>query len=209
MKKFVLVGAAAAALLALPSLAQAPQRGSAQSMTLDAMQARAQAQFARTDADRDGFLTQAETQAQGASRPGREQRLAAREQRQAKRAERIARLDTDRDGTISQAERQARAAARGGDQAQREARQAQRQARQAQRLERRAQRQATRGTRGLRMNEQRFARLDANKDSRLSLAEVTARLAARFQRLDADRDGAVTREERRSARAQRQSRRNG
>ena len=202
MKKFVLAGAAAAALLAVPSLAQAPQRAQAQPMTLGGMQARVQAQFARTDVNRDGFLTQAETQAQVASRPGREQRLAARQQRQAKRAERLARLDTDRDGTISQAEREARAAARGGDQAQR-------QARQAQRLDRRAKRQATRGARGLRINAQRFARLDANKDSHLSLAEVTARLPARFQRLDANRDGAVTREERRSARAQRQGRRNG
>ncbi len=202
MKTFVLAAAAAAALLAVPTLGQAPAGQGAQPMTLAAMQARVQAQFARTDANRDGFLTRAEAQAQAAAHPGREQRLANREQRQAKRAERLARLDTDRDGTISPAERQARAATRGGDQAER-------QARQAQRLEHRAQRQATRGARGLRINEQRFTRLDANKDSRLSLAEVTARLATRFERLDANRDGAITREERRSARGQRQSRRNG
>jgi Ca2+-binding EF-hand superfamily protein len=158
MKTLVLAGAAAAALLAVPTLAQAPAGQGAQPMTLAAMQARVQAQFARTDANRDGFLTRAEAQAQAAAHPGREQRLANREQRQAKRAERLARLDTDR---------------------------------------------------GLRTNEQRFTRLDANKDSRLSLAEVTARLATRFQRLDANRDGAITREERRSARGQRQSRRNG
>lgn len=195
MKKFALAGVAAAALFAVPSLAQAPQRPQAQPMTLAAMQARVQAQFARTDANRDGFLTQAEVQAQAAARPGREQRLANREQRQAKRAQRLARLDTDRDGTISPAERQARATARGGDQAQRQAK--------------RAQRQATRGARGLGINDKRFARLDTNKDSRLSLTEVTARLATRFQRLDANRDGAVTRDERRSARGQRQGRRNG
>jgi hypothetical protein len=167
------------------------------------MQARAQAQFERTDANRDGFLTQAEVQARAAAaRPGRDQRLASREQRQAKRAQRLARLDTDRDGTISPAERQARSAARGGDQAQGPAKQAQR-------LERRAQRQVMRGARGLRINEQRFTRLDTDKDSRLTLAEVTAGLATRFQRLDTNRDGAITREERRSARGQRQGRRNG
>ncbi len=195
MIQFILAGAAAAALLAVPAVAQAPQRSHAQPMTLAVMQARVQAQFARTDANRDGFLTKAEIQAQAAARPSREQRLANREKRQVKRAQRIARFDTDRDGTISQVERQAREAARGGDQAQR--------------LERRAQRQATRGARGLRINEQRFARLDANKDSRLSLAEVSARLASRFQRIDNNHDGVITREERRSARAQRQARRNG
>lgn len=201
MRKVTLGAAAVAALLSVPAIAQSVYRDGAQPMTLAAMQARVQAQFARTDANRDGFLTQEETQAQAANFPSGQQRLAKREQRQAKRAQRLARLDTNRDGTISQEERQARIAARVGNQAQREARQAQR-------LERRAQRQATRGTRGLRINDQRFARLDSDKDSRLSLAEVTARLVARFERLDANGDGAVTREERRSAPAQRQSRRN-
>ncbi len=195
MKKFALAGAASAALLAVPVLAQAPQRAQAQPVTLAAMQARVQAQFVRTDANSDGFLTQAEVQAQAAARPGREQRLANREQREAKRAQRLARLDTDRDGKISDAERAARAATRGGDQAERQPK--------------RAQRQAMRGVRGLTINEQRFARLDANKDSRLSLVEVAARVATRFQRLDANRDGAVTGEERRSARGQRQGRTNG
>lgn len=198
MKKLVLIGAAAAALLAVPAVSQARQGAQAQPMTLAAMQARVQAQFARSDADRDGFLTQAEIQALAATRPSREQRLANHEQRQERRARRLARLDTNRDGMISEAERPAR----GVDQAQR-------QARQAQRLERRTHRQDTRGARGFRINEQRFARLDTDGDNRLSLAEVTARLATRFERLDANGDGGISREERRSAREQRQARRAG
>jgi Ca2+-binding EF-hand superfamily protein len=202
MKKLSLAAATATlALLALPAVAQAPERGRAQSMTLADMQNRVQTRFARTDANRDGFLTRAEVQAQPGV-PGREERLARREQREAKRAQRLSRLDTNRDGTISQAERQERAAARNVDPGRREARQAQRQ-------ERRAERQAAREARGLRINERRFARLDSDRDGRLSLAEVSARLATRFQRLDANDDGSVSREERRAGRALRQSRRNG
>jgi Ca2+-binding EF-hand superfamily protein len=203
MKKFLIIGSAAAALLTVPSGAQSPQRSHAQPITLAAMQARVQEQFARTDANRDGFVTQAELQTLAAAHPDREQRIANREQRQAKRAQRLARLDTNRDGAISQAERQARrAAVPVSDLAEREARKAQR-------VERRAQLKAARGERGLRINEQRFARLDANNDGRLSLAEVSARVSIRFAKLDANRDGAISREERRTARVQRAARRNG
>lgn len=189
MKSFLFAGAAAALLIAVPTLAQAPARHGAQPVTLAAMQARAQARFAQTDSNRDGFLTQAEIRAKAATRP-------TPEQRRARRAERLAHFDTDRDGTISPAERQAAVAARGGGD-------------KAKRMERRGHRQAMRGARGLRINEQRFARLDADRDNRLSFAEVTARLAQRFQRLDSNRDGAVSVEERRSARAARRARRNG
>lgn len=195
---------AAAALLAVPAVAlqQAPVRPLAQPLTLSVLETRVQARFAQTDVNRDGFVTQAEAQAQIASGPDRAQRAALRQQRQAKRAERLTRLDTDRDGTVSRAERQARVAARGVDRAIR-------QDRRAQRAERRAERQTMRAVRGLRINERRFTRLDANQDSRLSLSEVTARLAKRFQRLDADQNGEITRDERRAARTKRQARQNG
>lgn len=205
MTKFGFSALAAAALVAVPALAaqQGDTRRGAQPLTAAAFQARVEARFAATDANRDGFIAQAEAQARAGA--GAERRE-AREQRRAKRAERLARLDTDRDGTISAAERQAQLAARGLDQAEVQAKRAERRAL---RAERRAERKEMRAGRTLRIGDKRFARLDADKDGRLSLAEVTARSAVRFQRLDANKDGALTREERRSARAERQARRNG
>lgn len=200
--KTITLAATAAALLAVPALAvqQAPARPG-QALTLAELQTRAQARFARTDRDGDGFITREEIQAQAGGRVDPAERRARREQRQARRAERLARLDTDRDGTISRAERQAFRAARGGG----ERSDAQRAARQ----ERRAERQASRGARPMRIGERRFARLDADGDARVSFAEVAARLERRFQRIDSNGDGALTRDERRAARERRQARRDG
>lgn len=50
-----------------------------------------------------------------------------------------------------------------------------------------------------RMIDRRMARLDANKDGRLTVDEMTARGQRRFQRLDANKDGVVTRAEIRAA----------
>jgi ABC-type phosphate transport system auxiliary subunit len=204
LNKMVFLGAAAAALVAGSASAQrgvaAPAK---QPLTLSAFEARLAAKFARSDVNRDGFLTLAEAETAKAARPSRGERLAAREQRKAKRAQRLARVDTNGDGVVSPAERQARVAARAPQTAE------QRADRVEQRAERRAERQALRGSAGLRLNEKRFARLDANGDGRLSLAEATSRVAVRFARLDANKDGSVTREERRQLKAQRQARRNG
>jgi Ca2+-binding EF-hand superfamily protein len=205
MNTLFLIGASAAALIAGPALAvqQNASRPAAQPLTLASFQSRVEAKFVRTDANKDGFISQSEATAAASSQPSREQRLAARQQRQAKRAERLARLDTNKDGAISAAERQERAAARRGGQAQSQEVRAER------RAERRSERQAMRGLATLRLNDKRFARLDVNKDNRLSLQEVTTRSALRFSRLDQNKDGSLTREERRDARARRHSRQNG
>ena len=109
MKKLVFAGAALAALVAVPVLAQ-PGPGSrganAQPLTRSAVEAQVQARFARLDADRDGFVTQAEAKAGAEARRG--DRQAKRAERQAQRGERradlFARLDTDRNGSISRQE---------------------------------------------------------------------------------------------------------
>jgi Ca2+-binding EF-hand superfamily protein len=207
MNKMTLAAAAAAILLTAPSLsAQESPAARGQSHTLSDLQERTQAAFARTDANGDGFITQTEAQAQPAKQTHRAKRQALREERQAKRAERLARLDTDRDGSISAAERQAHSAGVAGHEAHQQGARAERQAA---RAERRAAVQALRQSRTLRINEKQFARLDSDKDARLSLAEVSSRTARRFERLDSDSNGEITREERRAAREQRTARQNG
>ena len=192
-----------AALLATPALAvqQGPAR-QAQTISLSVLQSRAQAQFARTDLNGDGFVSRTEAKPQAGNQPTRAARKATREQRQAKRAQRLARLDANRDGIISATERP-NAASSSGVGAAKEAKRAERQATRAQR---RTERQAQMGKRTLHINEKRFDRLDTNRDARLSLTEVIVRVGKRFERLDANRDGALSREERRTARSQRQAR---
>src|SRR3712207_3508622 len=98
MKKFVLFGAAAAALIATPSFAQQARGGfdRGAGVTRAEVQARVRDQFVRIDANRDGYVTQAEAQAfRGAVRGER------REARQDRHEERFARLDANRDGEIS------------------------------------------------------------------------------------------------------------
>ena len=193
MKKYVILGAAAA-VVATPLLAQAvqaPQRGAP--VTRAQAEANVRTMFGKVDGDRDGFVSQAEAQAVTAAH--RQHRQAMRTER---RAARFARLDANADGMISRAEFDAPRA----DRADRAERRENRAERRADRRERRAERRAMRGQRfGTRM----FARLDADKDGRVSLAEATAVRLQRFDRMDADRDGTLTREERRAARQARRS----
>ena len=195
MNKIVLLGAAAAALIATPSLAQ-QVRGGFQpgvGVTRAEVQTRVRDMFARVDANRDGYVTQAEAQAfRGAARGNR------REARQDRREERFARLDANRDGEISRAE--FFASPQRGDRAERRDL----------RGERRADRMERRGQRGglfARLGERRFDRVDVNNDGRISLAEATQLRLQAFDRADVNRDGRLTREERRSLRAGRQQRR--
>lgn len=194
MKKIVLLGAAAAALMATPSLAQQVRGGfqPGAGVTRAEVQTRVRDMFARVDSNRDGYVTQAEAQAfRGAARGNR------REARQDRREELFARLDANRDGEISRAEffaspQRDRAERRGF------------------RNERRADRMEQRGQRGglfARLGERRFDRADANNDGRISLAEATQLRLQAFDRADVNRDGRVTREERRSLRVGRQQRR--
>jgi Ca2+-binding EF-hand superfamily protein len=201
MKRYALAGAAAA-LLAVPALAaQGPNRTPGQPVTRAEMQARVQAQFARADADRDGFVTQAEAQAAADRWKGT---------RGAGRGNFFERLDANKDGSISRAEAEA-VPARANRQGNGE-----RRAGMFARLDAnndgmvtRAEFDARRGLRAAhaaRLGGKIFSRADSDGDGRISLAEATAQRLARFDRRDANRDGTLTREERRAHRAQRKAR---
>jgi hypothetical protein len=153
---------------------------------------RARTMFNRVDANRDGFITQAEGQAlRGQVRGRLQQGRGARAADPARRAELFGRLDTNRDNMISRDE-WARA--------------------EAQRAERRANRQGG-GQRGQRLAMRGRAggamlrAADANRDQRISLAEAEAAALQRFDRVDLNRDGRVTQDERQQARRQWQGQR--
>lgn len=202
MKKILFTSLALATLAAVPAAAQPGPEGRsrfAEPVTRASVQGRVQAQFARFDADRDGFVTQAEVRSR--VQAGREER---RERRQERRAERFERLDTNNDGSISRSEFEARQGLRGGDPGERRA----------QRAERRAQRFAHGGGRAgprgrmiARFGARAFAAMDADRDGRVSLAEANRRALERFDRVDSNRDGTISLEERRSAREAGQARR--
>ena len=121
MNKFLLGGAAAAAVVALaPALAQtppaqAPKGRMMKTETRADVQAHAAKMFARLDVNKDGFVTQAEADA------ARDQRMEKREQRAEKRdarrdpAKMFARLDANKDGKITKAEAEAARNARMND----------------------------------------------------------------------------------------------
>jgi Ca2+-binding EF-hand superfamily protein len=197
VKKSILLGAAVAALFAVPAAAQkqgAPATGPGPGAAFDRSQieARIAERFQRVDANRDGFVTREE--AEGV-------RTAMRAQRQERRGERraalFARLDADRNGVISREEFE-RPQPRAG---------AERVDRRAERGERRGQRSANRRARmGGGFGGEAFARLDSNGDGRISLAEATGARLQRFDRVDANRDGRISREEVQAARAERRER---
>lgn len=188
MTKIFLIGAAAAALVAVPTLAQ--QRGDGAAISRAQVEAQVRDGFAQVDSNRDGFVTRAEAEA------SRQARKAERQgDRGERRAARFAMLDSNRDGSISRAEFLA-PRARSGDRAER------REAR----AERRGSRMERRGQRGIGFGARAFERLDADRDGRVSLAEATAQRLQRFDRIDSNRDGTISREERRAARGERRQR---
>jgi Ca2+-binding EF-hand superfamily protein len=183
MKKIVLGGAALAALAASAAFAhphggEGPRAG--QPLTRADLEARIDARFARADADRDGYVTQAELRARAEAARARRG-----ERRGPGRQAAFERLDTDRDGMISRAEFEARPAMRG---------------------ERgRGERLGVRGQGGARMGGfgfggRAFAAADANRDGRVSRAEARAGALAFFDRVDTNRDGTISLDERASAR---------
>jgi hypothetical protein len=95
MKKIVLFGAAAAALLATPALAQQDGGGmdGGAGVTRAQVQARVQQAFARVDVNRDGFVTQQEAQSVRGTVRGE-----PRGNRGQAREARFAQLDANRDG---------------------------------------------------------------------------------------------------------------
>ena len=191
MKKAIFFGAAAIALLAGPASAQ-PRAEAGAGITRDTIEARVAERFARVDRNRDGFVTQEEV---------RTLRAAARAERQQRRGERrealFARLDANRDGSISRDEFNAHRPRAEGDRAEG------REARFERREGRRGHRFARAHRRGAGVGMQAFARMDADRDGRVSLPEATAFRLERFERIDSDRDGRISPEERRSVREQR------
>jgi Ca2+-binding EF-hand superfamily protein len=198
MKKMILAGAALAALAASGAAAQGQGPREAQQLTRAAVEARVDAAFARSDTDRDGFISQEEARARAeAFRAERRERQGERrDARIERRAERFARLDADRDGSISRAEFEAPPASGGARAGRREAR-----------MERRAARHGLRVNRGgmgggmfARLGLRQFETADANRDGRVSREEARSGALALFARVDTDGDGTISMEERRAAR---------
>ncbi len=173
MIKFVLIGATALAIIAVPALAQ--DRGR---MTVPATRAEVEAKvkerFAMMDSNRDGFVAKAEVDALKAAK---------RKERQDRH---FAHMDANKDGTITRAEFDAGHGTRSEGRAEtREGRWG-------------GKRLGMMGKRGDAMVD----RQDADKDGRVSLAEALAKPLARFDRADANKDGTLTPEERKAARQQ-------
>ncbi len=190
MKKLVIIGAAAAALIAVPTIAEIGRSGG---VTRSEIPSQVRNGFLEVDRDRDGFVTEAEAGSFRTSIRGER-----RDRRQQQREARFEGLDRNRAGAISREEFFARA-----DRVDRGDRAERRQDRRERRAERRERRMERRADRGLRFGPRAFERMDSNRDGRVSLAEATEQRLRRFDRIDANRDGRVTREERRSFRAER------
>lgn len=187
MKFIILASAAAAALAIAPAAAQvaqpapapAPRQFAPKVETRAEVSAHVAQMFAKLDANRDGYVTTAELDAQKAQHAGKmHQRV---EQRGAKAFER---LDANKDGQISRQEwdsgRQMRVEHRAmiGQFGMRHA--------------------GMRGGFGSHM----LAMADLNKDGRVTLAEAQQAALAHFDSADLNRDGRLTPEERRQVRQQ-------
>jgi Ca2+-binding EF-hand superfamily protein len=134
MKKLAYAGAAVAALVAIPAMAQIGgerRERMAEPMTRASVQAMVEAKFARIDSNHDGFVTREEAEANaGSGRGGMRDRMEQRRgdmqgpggggqgdmqgRGEDRRAGRFDRLDANHDGSISRAEFDAASAARAG-----------------------------------------------------------------------------------------------
>ncbi len=180
MNKY-LIGASVAALLAVPALAfqHGDHDGPKGPTTRAEVQAKVQEHFAKVDANKDGAITQAEFDAH---------RAAMKAEWQGKRAERRAemfgKLDIDKNGQLSQAEFNAPRPDRGEG-------------------EHRGGHRRGHHMGGMAMMGGKggdwFARLDANKDGKVTLAEASAKSLEMFDKADTNKDGTVTPEERKAA----------
>ena len=163
------------------------------------VQTRVQAQFAKRDANRDGFLTTEELTRRGGQRDGamKVRRMGGERAMRDPNAA-FDRLDADRDGAISRAEfataRQVRIEKRVVVNGQRQPG---------------AMRGMRRGGGGM-MGAAMLQMADANRDGRVSLAEATTGALRHFDMIDSNRDGRITPEERAAGRVHmRQMRRAG
>jgi hypothetical protein len=182
IKTSLLAGAlvALAAGTAAAAQPESPARSPAAEVTRDQALARADERFQRMDANRDGRVTAEELRALGHAR------MAERSERRAeRRAERqgqvFDRLDGNRDGQISREEFAQRRELRRGPGGRRGPR-------------------GMRGPRGGQMAMRGLGGRLLGEDGVLTAAEFRQRALQRFERLDANRDGRVTAEERHAAR---------
>ena len=189
----LLIGAAALAVAtpAIAQVAQAPAPKAQHGAKAMKVQTRAEVQakvarhFARIDTNRDGFVTKAEADAAHSLLADR-----MRERSGIGREKAFDRLDTNNDGAISRAEWDARSV--------------QRQQRATERADRSGDGRPDRGGASMRgmhgLGGQMFDMADANRDSRVSLAEAQAAALRHFDMADTNRDGQVTPDEHRQMR---------
>jgi Ca2+-binding EF-hand superfamily protein len=181
MKALLLSAVAAAAALAVtPVLAQsAPDSHHAmQPMTRAGIAQMVQTHFAKLDANKDGFITQAEMDA---GMTARHERMAQRKEQRGDKM--FDRMDANHDGSITRQEFDSAHQAMVG-------------------------RMGQHGGMGMRgmgmmhgagMGAHMFEMADANKDGRVSLEEATNAALAHFDKADANHDGTVSPDEMRAA----------
>lgn len=236
MKKLLLAASAAVAVAGVaPALAQtaaptkvapASQRKAMKAINRADVSQNAQRRFARLDANKDGFVTQAEAQASTGQRAQKMQQRAVKRMQRRDPAAMFARLDSNRDGQVTRVEAEAartavasgtggkpataRAVAVGAmfdrgdtnrDGAISRAEFDSIRAIRGQRMAAKGARLAKRAGGAGRM----FAMADANQDGRVSLQEATAMSLQRFDSADSNRDGIITPDERRQQRQQRRA----
>lgn len=215
MTKFLMIGASAAALIALPAIAQpAPPPPPEKSARWSAPETRAEIEkrvaerFAEADTNKDGAVTQAELKA------GIEARRVEAEKKMAEaHARMFESMDADKNGQISRGEwdahhagmqmkwqeRRDTAGASGKDR--REFRMkfkdSDRDDRMGHRMMMRHDGRGGMGWGGF--DDKWFETADANKDGRITLAEAKVKPLARFDAADTNKDGTLSPEERRAA----------
>ena len=177
----LLAAAAAATTAAIAQPARQGRNGAARpAETRAQVIERARQMFGRLDRNRDGAITQDELAERG-ERGLRNRSAQADPAVRAQRTDRrFARMDVNRDGAITRAEFDQALARKPG--------------------QRGGERQARGGGAGMRGAMLRVA--DSNRDSRVTLQELTAAALQRFGRADLNRDGIVSPEERTQVRGQ-------
>ncbi|MET0373837.1 MAG: calcium-binding protein [Rhizorhabdus sp.] len=182
-----IAGAALAAVIGTGAFAVAPDGPRHAPKTRAEVQAKVAEHFKKADANGDGYVTKAESDA---AREAMKAKFA--ERREERRDERFAALDADKNGALSKEEFSARPPRPEGKDGER----------------RFGQRGGHGGKHGMHHRGgmggfgggQWFERADANKDGKVSLAEASAGALAMFDRADANKDGTISPEEHKAAR---------
>jgi len=194
MRKYLLL-AATAGLLAAPALAQTADHAAhspkAGPQTRVELQQHIAQRFAALDTNKDGAVTKAEFDAHRAAMKQKWE-----QHKKERRDAFFARADTNKDGQISKAEFDAAGTARDAHRAH-----GPRSAdnRPMGHHGRHGMKPGMGGPGMMKHHGDMFAMMDANKDGKVTLAEMSARPLAMFDKADANKDGTVTPEERRAA----------